>query len=132
MSEQTQVVKDEHDAIEALRTVVAGREDFVYHSPDGAAGLCVNFNVLDAYRPSCVVGHVLDLWGLPQELRPVAADGSVHRVNLKLRDKRSPFVMSMEAMQVLAAAQKFQDEQGTWGGALAKAEEVYGTLMEGM
>jgi hypothetical protein len=130
------VVKSAFDAIEALRSVVAGREDFVYTPPESEFGTCVNFtqesgeDEIYRYCPSCVVGHVLALWGLPESLWAHFSRGTVDTVteSLKFIGEDSPFQISEQAVWVLDAAQSAQDHKVPWGEALARAERTYATL----
>ena len=138
------------DAIEALRAVVAGREDHVY--PGARFGTCFNFAVgkdgrgcptreIDesdtlfdedgTFQPSCVVGHVLARWGLPKDLWGTV-EGGIESTRFNLRNSSSPFVIDDNAALVLRAAQVSQDSGKTWGASLANAETVYADLVSGI
>jgi|SRR5687767_2658597 len=135
-------VKTADDAIEALRQVVRGREDFVYRDTRRDADpyeRCVNWTretPESEWQPSCVVGHVLMLWGFPDDLMDsCSASGiSVIRYDLNyMADPKSskhrevPYEIDFEAGVILTAAQATQDseERLTWGRALEAAEWYY-------
>ena len=97
------------EVLEHLRAVVADKgADYVYTEA------CVYS--LDG-EPACIVGHVyahLELLHL------------VHRNAVAWT--MFPDLISAEARSALEAAQCVQDARGTWGEALAAAEQVgYGT-----
>lgn len=140
-------VKTAKDAIEALRTVVAGREDFVY--PGSANQRCYNFQLpelsndgypvqgwhpehVDVMVPSCVVGHVLNLWGLDRKYW-IRVEGGMEGTSEALEDiayegDDSQFVLSVGARGVLLKAQEAQDDGTPWGDALGDAERFYECL----
>jgi hypothetical protein len=142
-------VKNATDAIEALRQVVAGREDYVY--PGAAFGECFNFQSIqetpyysgvpgpreartpEDLKPSCVVGHVLDLWGLDRKYW-FAVEGGIGTSCGELRDiwreHGDVFRIDGEAETVLNCAQVAQDRGRTWGEALASAEARYELVMQ--
>lgn len=124
------VVKSAQDAIEALRTVIAGREDFVYEPPGYTGGTCVNFALASDgdYQPSCVVGHVAALWGLEPEFWSRCATGSVNTLFDNLAIRGHWLRIEGDAMTVLTAAQMAQDDRHTWGYALARAESMYSSI----
>lgn len=120
------VVKTARDAIEALRQVIAGRDDFVYDS--GAVGdMCLNFALASdgSYQPSCVVGHVAALWGLEPEFWSRCGTGSVNTLFDGLAIRGHWLRINNGAKAILTVAQVAQDDRHTWGYALARAEEMY-------
>ena len=116
-------VYDIHDAIAALREVVQGREDFVYtDSPDCENNVCVNWlRDGDGWRPSCIVGHVLTMWGFPEE----------DKVHCQVRGPSGTLAVQDEidttpdVLAILGVAQGSQDNGSTWGEALGRAETRY-------
>lgn len=119
-------VYDIHDTIAALRTVVQGREDFVYTESEDYLQIgdgCVNW-VLDGgnWRPSCIVGHVLTAWDYPDECKPHTRF-SGPAGTLGVQDEIC--TTTPKALHILTVAQGRQDNGGTWGEALKRAEEKY-------
>jgi hypothetical protein len=129
-------VKSAQDALDALRLVVAGHEDFVYRTADVEEGgrFCVNFEqTLNGWQPSCIVGHVLHLWGLPQDCRNRVREEGIHCAadDINNYDMAAGFKISYAAISILSAAQGVQDQPGhTWGQALALAEAKAAILKE--
>jgi hypothetical protein len=139
-------VKNATDAIEALRQVVTGREGYVY--PGARFSECFNFvagytkfgvptphkgaaeTLLDDGNlvPSCIVGHVLALWGLDRELWG-QVEGNVYSIRIPLHDlaaeDKVDFKISAECADVLGVAQLAQDRGVSWDTALQRAEEYY-------
>ncbi len=119
-------VYDIHDTIAALRTVVQGREDFVYTNSEDFIGLdrkCGNW-VLDGgnWRPSCIVGHVLTAWDYPDECKPYTRFSGPTGA-LSVQDAIG--IRTDDVPYILGVAQGCQDNGGTWGEALKRAEEKY-------
>lgn len=111
-----------HDAIHALREVVAGNESTVYCSPDPVK--CVYAHNRE---PSCVVGRALAWLGWPIERlefmdqRPFAG-----ALNLP---RHFPDDIDSDAAIMLARAQGAQDRGESWGEALIAAERVYSGIV---
>ena len=133
------VTKTAEDAIQALREVARGREDFVYRNSDDyeMTQSCVNWTRVNStedspggWHASCIVGHVLTLWGFPEGQKvscESAGIGAVRDELQDLADRGHPdalFVLDGEALRVLGAAQNVQDDETarTWGDALRAAE----------
>lgn len=103
------------DAIEALRAIVAGREDFVYQPHPGGCAYSIKG------QPDCLVGHVLARWSLlylvaDQQTKPIRTVANVYQR------------LDRGAVEVLDAAQVQQDVAAPWGVALAVAEKKYEEL----
>lgn len=118
MSDVIRIDKDR--ALQLLREVVQGREDFVYEAPpDGSdRPRCV---YADGDCPSCVVGHAMSWAGAtPEQVRQMdeAKDGGIDLLKVPWLD------LNDEARAVFFAAQQLQDNGKTWGAALAAAEAV--------
>lgn len=119
-------------ALETLREVVAGREDYVYPYSNGETNYdCKYFEDVievahggfyedfeypdhpDRGAPSCIVGHVLHRWGVTlNDVEGMNSDG-VHGIGLLFADAK--------AEQLLMRAQTLQDLGDTWGDALYEA-----------
>lgn len=110
-------VIESNEALEMLRTVVKGRENFIYprewkrkFSPSEN---CVYFT---GKTPRCIIGNALHKWGfgvIYEENRAGELNGFVDG-DVKFTDR---------ALDILEAAQHRQDTNYTWGDALAAAEE---------
>ena len=139
-------IKTGKDAIEALRQVVAGREDYVY--PGANANECFNFSgglndagypsnpafaCIDDLRPSCIVGHVLALWGLDREHWPFVEGGmqtTQEALDYLARENHEVPQVDPGAYAVLYLAQMAQDQGATWGQSLRRSEGVYRHAVE--
>jgi hypothetical protein len=135
-------IKTGKDAVVALRHVVdtLDREDYVY--PGAEVERCWNFqkgldeagHPMGSYldydpptEPSCIVGHVLDFWGLDRKYW-IRVEGGVHSTlrhldSLAVVDT-SVFRLDRAAAAALLAAQMAQDSGLTWGKALANAHAM--------
>jgi hypothetical protein len=111
MSDVIRIDKDR--ALELLRQVVEGREDFVYPS-------LVTVDCVYAHRgkPSCIVGHALVLAGATvKRLAELDGldDGGIRNVEVEW------LALTDEAAQAFGEAQDVQDTGFTWGQALNAA-----------
>lgn len=101
-------------ALEALRAVVSGREDYVHQ--DG----CV-YKYEDG-TPSCIVGHVLARWDMLDRV-----DGEGNKTKFSALIGRSGWrgIFSLQAVMALEVAQSLQDTGVSWGKAVeCAAREV--------
>lgn len=118
------------DAIEALREVVKGHEDFVYYGSEDYEldNKCVNW-VAECgvepdepvrWRPSCIVGHVLTMWGFPEDKKNRYKGSGVYSAATAIE-------IDQDATGLLSVAQRVQDSSLglTWGHALLAAEWQY-------
>lgn len=112
-------------AIELLREVVAGKEDFVYEAPDPELKLCV---YTYGGACSCLVGHALLKAGYDiEQIRAldVVRDGlptGAGDIPNHLPD------VTHAAADIFDAAQAVQDNGQTWRNALDSAESVAAAL----
>ena len=112
-------------ALELLREVVKGKEDYVYVNAIGEQADDTG-NITCSYshgpQPGCVVGHVLYSAGATIDqliqLDHFTGSGSIEFATAEALD------ISREARVLLAAAQYAQDTGLTWGTALATAERA--------
>lgn len=105
-------------AIVALRAVVKGREAYAYRDthdectymePDGT--------------PSCLVGCALN--AIAPALAYTARMADRVPGGITIEGLAGDLNLSAGATAVFAKAQKIQDAWGTWGAAVALAEDVY-------
>lgn len=100
--------------LEELREIVAEK------GPEYRVARCLYFDVVERVRyPVCIVGHWLDRRGLLGAVRGMQNAMAFHFVadNDAIGSK-----LTASDVAVLCAAQRVQDEGGTWGDALAAAE----------
>ena len=118
--------KTSTDAIKALADVVRNKYDFVYREDSSVQ--CQHYDIQN--QPACIVGHVLDLWGLPENLKAHLAHETAGGAWATLENRDDvPFTFSASAREVLSAAQGVNDAQGkTWGEAYETAVAVYKAL----
>jgi hypothetical protein len=130
------VVIDAPRALELLREVVEGKEDYVYWNFDEVndAKKCRYF--VDG-QPSCLVGHALVRAGVANNF-PLAwnAQGIIG-VERLLREKGGDFQLTREAAMVFMAAQECQDaaedyddRDHSWGESLRAAEDMYQIVVD--
>lgn len=115
MSEQIDIDR----ALDLLRRVVEGREDYVYQRLTDGSGedVCAYFD-LTTGQPSCLVGHVLAEVGVTLDTLP-----DRHNVGSGIHHLDVPGVeMTRGARRVLSAAQRAQDRGTPWGEAAARAQ----------
>jgi hypothetical protein len=115
-------------AIGLLRMVVHDKgADYVY--PRVARGLpCVNFT---DDGPSCIVGHVLERIGVTaDDAKILGINGEISASESCGRLEQAEFRwrFASETLDILEVAQMSQDSGGTWGHALARAEEALARL----
>jgi hypothetical protein len=120
-------------AIELLREVVAGREDYVYRSPEGYDAESEKYNCQYWHGnddcPGCLIGAALhqagvsaaNLLALPQN-RISATD-----VLLALQDLAG-VTLTDDARDIFQMAQSAQDLGSPWGDALRRAEARFLTV----
>lgn len=124
-------MKTAQDVLTGLRAVVAGREDYVYESPDPSGANQCAYSTLTG-EPSCGVGAYLfasnknlfdqihkmewaeDEFSQPMLVREVDVNGLHERGYLEDFDEG--------ARDLLSLFQSRQDRRETWGTALAYAE----------
>lgn len=109
------------DALEALRTAVKGREDYVY--PWWEAGGSRACKYVRDGAPSCLVGHALHALGIPLDTLTVLdsyQNGSGVAAGT-LPQHLPSGTLTVEAAGVFGAAQTAQDTGESWGEALASA-----------
>lgn len=120
-------------AIEALRKVVAGNEEFVYELKSDAdrADQGVNKNDGSCFyewdgKPSCIVGHVLaELGASIGVLRHLDTRQTAGiKASRQALSEQNIFTTSA-AIDILHVAQYVQDRGSSWGEALADAEQVF-------
>lgn len=112
-------------ALDRLRRVVKGREDYVYErigSVGGVGGMCAYFT--PDGKPSCIVGHALAIEGLTLDEVGGENTASVETLDEHLQATGRWWGLTPGAVEVLAVAQQSQDTGETWGEALRCAEEA--------
>jgi hypothetical protein len=119
-------------AIEALREIVSGRENYV--DPGSIAGKC-RYAIFDEGEnrvvPSCIVGTALHSRGVPAGvLASMNSVGGVDEVHANADEFDTHFVLTAEAAEVFERAQAAQDSGLRWGEALEAAEEAYPLFAE--
>jgi hypothetical protein len=107
---------DAAGAHKLLERVVRGKEDHIYVRP--VARLCLYEH--DG-KPSCLIGQALALAGwLPEELA-VLDNWPVECTEAAALYEWYPELFTWGGAAVFDAAQKTQDQGGTWGAALERA-----------
>lgn len=112
------------EAIEALREIATGKEDYVYVDPSPATVPVVgyvNCHYAHGDEPGCLIGHALAAQGVPIErlqhfdesANTVA--GLVERGELSFSDEAVLFAWGR--------AQSAQDTGRSWGAAIEEAED---------
>jgi hypothetical protein len=114
-------------AIEALREVVSGKENYV--DPGSFTGKC-RYAIFDegANRvvPSCLVGTALHSRGVPLGvLASMNQCGGVREVYSNANEFDAHFVLTGGAFELFQAAQMAQDSGRTWGTALEIVEDLW-------
>lgn len=120
-------------AIKLLREVVAGREDFVYKSPDGHGIDNPDYHCEYAHgdKPGCLIGVVLHQAGVTVDQLAELPANYVNNTEVLLQLREFGFTLTAGAEQVLRRAQAEQDNGNTWGKALEVAEQEYQRITEG-
>jgi hypothetical protein len=148
--DMTDITITEAKAIELLREVVEGHEDYVYQKPEGVK-VCVYTGRNN--EPSCIVGHALAKAGVPLEVLHAIDFGGAVYVNHWDKDEperttdegeelpngtgindsevlywlgKNDVHIDARARGIFAAAQREQDSGTTWGGAFARATQNAG------
>jgi hypothetical protein len=117
-------------AIELLREAVAGKEDFVYQSPDGDDASNPNFYCEYAKDgcPDCLIGVCLHNAGVSVEQLEHLPANRVYDQEVRALLAGYGYPLEPPAVEVFGAAQAMQDSGKPWGEALADAERVYKTV----
>lgn len=104
---------DRETALRLLGEVVADfGEDYVYPTElRDVEGVCLYWA---SGKPACLVGHVLHRWGVDVEL---LKGGAYDLPNQGV-------ALTEDALEVLADAQRAQDQRMTWGYALERAQRA--------
>jgi hypothetical protein len=117
-------------AIGLLRLIVFEKgSDYVYRVPEGVL-VCRNFV---GQEPSCLVGHALNRLGLSgNEADRLGIEGGADARHScrALSDSDFAWSFSDDAIRIFEAAQLVQDDQGSWGSALAIAERVFQEILD--
>lgn len=117
---------DADRAIELLRQVVEGREDYVYDQDGSRSSWAIcRYVGTGGDCPDCLIGHVLHLAGVPLDLLAAHEGAAINDDRLLAALTAAGFTITLQAAVILAEAQTAQDHQYTWGNALAEAEDVY-------
>lgn len=118
--------------LDTLRDVVRGQEDYVYGAPahQAAPGMACFYVHTDQESgeksPGCVVGHVLNRLGVPLDILSSEYEGMrAAIVVVNLTGQVDPDSTTVSLGRILDQAQQVQDNNGTWGEALRRAESVY-------
>lgn len=123
MATYTEVHFTTDQVLEALETVVKGREDYIDPRARSIGQTC-KYTIDGA--PSCIVGEALHRLGVPIDvLREMDCtfDPMFGEDGKRLLENKG-YTFEDAAEQVLIAAQSEQDSGHTWGNALHVAREV--------
>lgn len=121
------------EALDTLRAVVSGHEDYVYAAPahqvqPGASCFYVHHNTETGEKsPGCVVGHVLNRLGVSLDTlmgyEGTRADQVIQDLTREdLQPTPRPHVTYLR--RLLDQAQQCQDNGAPWGDALERASKV--------
>lgn len=125
-------MKTAQDVLTGLRAVVAGREDYVYESPDPSGEVCVYSTPTG--EPSCGVGAYFfandkDLFDEIHKAEWAESDAGEPMVNCSLGVEVSTLVRqgrltdyTPDAVDLLTEFQFQQDGRERWGVALSRTE----------
>ena len=103
-----------------VRHLDADRQEAV----EPGAGVCVYFDPAEPAKPLCIVGQVFDQLGVTLDaINRVRGDqyGTVNIITRYGGQTLGGVKFTRGAAEVLNSAQRVQDSDGTWGGALAEA-----------
>lgn len=118
------------EALRLLKEAMAVQgEDFVYN-PDGGGCFYSPPSSMPSSSPKsrtgCIVGEALKLAGV--DVGKLVRDRSIDDPGQDVLLRGQGFAVPRDALLVLGAAQHVQDNGGTWGEAVAEAEDVLRTL----
>lgn len=115
------------DAKSALLTLATERPDYVYADPEQPQ-TCEYFT--SAGEPGCIVGHVLDRYGLTAaDLRRPNADAAdgweiLNTTNVRSLVSSGIIEADEQTLNLLLIAQRDQDSGTPWGEAVTHAINV--------
>lgn len=118
------MISDEQ-VLEALKVVVAGREDYRYIDDHSEC----RYADEKTGKPSCIAGHAVKRLTIDgfKYLRDVEIDMGSWMISAYREEEVS---ISMQGLLVLRTAQAVQDGGGTWGEALSAAENFFSATHE--
>lgn len=118
---------DANQAIQLLRDSVAGREDFIYKSPDGLTADDQGYHCEYAHDdcPGCLIGVALHKAGVTVDQLAKLPANYINNKDVKKKLAAFGCTMTDEAQEVFRGAQSRQDSGHTWGDALAYAERIF-------
>lgn len=121
--EQRSMTADE--VLGIMAQVVAEYGDtFVYakvSTPGSSYSVCLNW---DNDCPSCLIGHVMHRWGMPEDILANFPSQGVSNLMHRFALKHGPMGIENGAMRAMAEAQANQDDGTPWGLCLEKARRV--------
>lgn len=120
-------------AIELLREAVAGREDYVYRSPEGYDTSNPEYYCAYTHNgcPDCLIGVCLHKAGVTVEQLAHLPENRVYDQEVRALLAGYGYPLDSAAVEVLGEAQISQDSGEPWGKALATAERTYKHIKEG-
>ena len=123
-----------NEALELLREALKVRgENYVDPNSKGGCG-CVNVTKdkeTGDLRPSCIVGHALNIAGVPLEFLYTNSGSATSVVgSWRVSDGAKDIEITKGAVIVFRAAQFVPDGGGTWGDALKNADAIHWALQD--
>lgn len=115
------------EVLEIMAQVVAEfGNSFVYEKVvQGNYPMCFNWH--DGC-PSCLIGHVMHRWGMPESFLAQFTSSGISTLNYHMAFRHPDVKIDQVAIEAMMEAQSAQDEGVPWGACLAAARQKVAEL----